>query len=499
MSVSLAILQSRAQLGVTAPPVTIEVFLSGGLPKFSVVGLPEAAVRESKDRVRGAISSCDFDFPLERITVNLGPADMRKTGGRFDLPIALGILAAKDLVPTDRFETFEFYGELALNGDIRSVPGVLPAAIKAADAGHPIIVPQANGAEAILVPGEVYVANTLLEVTAFLRGSRMLTLVEPMAEVAQVGSSPDLADVKGQRLAKRALEVAAAGRHNILFSGPPGTGKSMLAQRLPGILPPLNDAEAIETAAVDSVLGRPFDIARWRQRPFRSPHHTASAVALVGGGSDPRPGEISRAHNGVLFLDELPEFSRHVLEVLREPMESGWITISRAGRQADYPARFQLVAAMNPCPCGYLGDPAGDCCCSAERVQRYRGKISGPLLDRIDIHMQVQRPPTASLRPDAPAEEASSEVTRRVTNARSIQLDRSGVCNAELSGNDLKEAFCAEEETWILLHKAADKLALSARGYQRVQRVARTIADLAVEETVRKYHMAEALALRIPG
>jgi len=494
--VSLAILQCRAQLGVTAPAVTIEVFLSGGLPKFSVVGLPEAAVRESKDRVRSAISSCKFEFPRERITVNLGPADMRKTGGRFDLPIALGILAAKRLIPSNRFDSFEFYGELALNGDIRSVPGVLPAAIKAADAGHPIVVPKDNGAEASLVPGEVYVANTLLEVTAFLRGTRELASAEPVPVCACITSNPDLADVKGQRLAKRALEVAAAGRHNILFSGPPGTGKSMLAQRLPGILPPMSDVEAIETAAVDSVLGRSFELSRWRQRPFRSPHHTASAVALVGGGSDPRPGEISRAHNGVLFLDELPEFSRHVLEVLREPMESGLITISRAGRQADYPARFQLVAAMNPCPCGYLGDPTGDCRCSAERVQNYRGKISGPLLDRIDIHMHVQRPPMGSLRPNAPAEEASAEVIRRVSKARSIQLDRSGVCNAELGGSDLKESFRAEEETWKLLDKAADKLALSARAYQRVQRVARTIADLAAKETVGKQHMAEALALR---
>jgi magnesium chelatase family protein len=487
-AVSLAILRSRAQLGVTAPPVTIEVFLSGGLPRFSVVGLPEAAVRESKDRVRGAISSCNFDFPQGRITVSLGPADMRKSGGRFDLPIALGILAAKKLVPANRFEVFEFYGELALNGDIRPVPGVLPAAIKAADAGHPIIVPRDNGAEANLVPGEVYVANTLLEVIAFLRGVRELASVQPLPECSDISSHPDLADVKGQRLAKRALEVAAAGR--------PGTGKSMLAQRLPGVLPPMSDEEAIETAAVDSVLGRSFDLAHWRHRPFRSPHHTASAVALVGGGSDPRPGEISRAHNGVLFLDELPEFSRHVLEVLREPMESGWITISRAGRQADYPARFQLVAAMNPCPCGYLGDPAGDCRCSADRIQKYRGKISGPLLDRIDILMQVQRPPIESLRPNAPAEEASVEVTRRVIKARSIQLDRSGVCNAELSGRKLKEAFRAEEETWKLLVTAADKLALSARAYQRVQRVARTIADLAQEEAVGKHHMAEALALR---
>jgi magnesium chelatase family protein len=494
--VSLAILKSRAQLGVTAPPVTIEVFLSGGLPKFSVVGLPEAAVRESKDRVRGAILSCKFEFPQRRITVSLGPADMRKTGGRFDLPIALGILAAEKLVPTRHFKTFEFYGELALNGDIRPVPGVLPAAIKAAEAKHPIIVPKDNGAEASLIPGQVHVANSLLEVAAFLRGSVELETVATVTTSTAALQGPDLADVKGQGLAKRALEVAAAGRHNILFSGPPGTGKSMLAQRLPGILPPMSDAEAIETAAVDSVLGRAFDLARWRQRPFRSPHHTASAVALVGGGSDPRPGEISRAHNGVLFLDELPEFSRHVLEVLREPMESGWITISRAGRQADYPARFQLVAAMNPCPCGYLGAPSGDCRCSAERVDKYRGKISGPLLDRIDIHVEVQRPPIESLRPDAKAEERSAEVRARVIKARSIQLERSGMCNAELSGSDLKEAFRAAEETWTLLDDAADKLALSARAYQRVQRVARTIADLAAADTVGKHHMAEALALR---
>jgi magnesium chelatase family protein len=497
--VSLAILKSRAQQGVTAPPVTIEVFLSGGLPTFSVVGLPEAAVRESKDRVRSAISSCNFNFPQDRITVSLGPADMRKTGGRFDLPIALGILAARNQVPTDRFDTFEFYGELALNGDLRAVPGVLPAAIKAAEAGHPIVVPQDNGLEASLVPGEVYVAGTLLEVAAFLNGSKKLLPVVARPPPAQAVTGPDLADVKGQRFAKRALEVAAAGRHNILFCGPPGTGKSMLAQRLPGILPAMSDAEAIETAAIDSILGRRLDLALWRQRPFRAPHHTASAVALVGGGSDPRPGEVSRAHNGVLFLDELPEFSRHVLEVLREPLESGWITISRAGRQADFPARFQLVAAMNPCPCGYLGDPAGDCHCSAERVQTYRGRISGPLLDRIDIHLQVQRPPISALRPDAPAEEPSVEVARRVAAARVLQMERAGVCNAELCGDQLAAAFTAEQAAWQLLNNAADKLALSARAYQRVQRVARTIADLAGEELIRLPQMGEALALRIPG
>ncbi len=493
---SLAILKSRAQLGVTAPPVTIEVFLSGGLPRFSIVGLPEAAVRESKDRVRGAISSCKLEFPQSRITVSLGPADMRKSGGRFDLPIALGILAAKRLIPDRHFDSYEFYGELALNGDIRPVPGVLPAAIRAAESNHPIVVPKSNGAEASVIPGEVYVASSLLEVTAFLRGTRDLERIQAVEATEEPIPGPDLAEVKGQRFAKRALEIAAAGRHNILFSGPPGTGKSMLAQRLPGILPPMSDVEAIESAAVDSVLGRTLDLARWRQRPFRSPHHTASAVAMVGGGSDPRPGEISRAHNGVLFLDELPEFSRHVLEVLREPMESGWITISRAGRQADFPARFQLVAAMNPCPCGYLGDPAGDCRCSGERIDRYRGRISGPLLDRIDMLVQVQRPPMESLRPDAKAEEPSVDVAERVIEARSIQLARAGVCNAELSGSLLKEAFSAENETWNLLDEAADKLTMSARAYQRVQRVARTIADLAAEHTVRKHHMAEALALR---
>jgi magnesium chelatase family protein len=497
-AVSLAILKSRAQIGVTAPPVTIEVFLSGGLPTFSVVGLPEAAVRESKDRVRSAISSCNLNFPQERITVSLGPADMRKAGGRFDLPIALGIMAARNQVPRERVAAFEFYGELALNGDLRAVPGVLPAAIKAAEAGHPIVVPQENGVEASLVPGEVYVAATLLEVTAFLNGDRALSPVDLAPPPVQAHRGPDLADVKGQALAKRALEVAAAGRHNILYCGPPGTGKSMLAQRLPGILPPMSNADAIETAAVDSILGQRLDLDRWRQRPFRSPHHTASAVALVGGGSDPRPGEVSRAHNGVLFLDELPEFSRHVLEVLREPLERGWITISRAGRQADFPARFQLVAAMNPCPCGYLGDPTNNCRCSAERVQKYRGRISGPLLDRIDIHMQVQRPPTSALRPDAPAEEPSSAVAKRVAAAREVQLERAGVCNAELAGEALEAAFNAEPSAWQLLSDAAEKLSFSARGFQRVQRVARTIADLAGEEFISRNHMAEALGLRLP-
>ncbi len=493
---SLAILKSRAQLGVTAPPVTIEVYLSGGLPGFSIVGLPEAAVRESKDRVRGAISSCNLEFPQSRITVSLGPADMRKSGGRFDLPIALGILAAKRAIPKRRLETFEFYGELALNGDLRPVRGLLPAAIKAAELKHPIIVPRDNGTEAGLITGEAYVADSLLEVTAFLRGNRDLEQVQSVQQTGTGAPGPDIADVKGQALAKRALEIAAAGCHNLLMSGPPGTGKSMLAQRLSGILPPMSDAEAIETAAVDSVLGRPLDLAQWRQRPFRSPHHTASAVAMVGGGSDPRPGEISRAHNGVLFLDELPEFSRHVLEVLREPMESGWITISRAGRQADFPARFQLIAAMNPCPCGYLGDPAGDCRCSAVRVNRYLDRVSGPLLDRIDLHVQVPRPSLEALRPGAAREESSAEVGQRVASARSLQLERSNCVNAELRGSELTSAFSATRQCRSLLDDAAERLAMSARAYQRVQRVARSIADLAGKKVIDERHMAEALALR---
>jgi magnesium chelatase family protein len=487
----VATVLSRAAVGIEAPQVTVEVNLSPGLPLFGIVGLPETAVRESKDRVRAAMRNCEFKLPSWRTTVSLAPADLPKEGARFDLPIAVGVLAASGQVDADDLDQCEFLGELSLTGRLRAIKGALPAIIRARDAGRRLILPRANAEEAGLVrDAKVYLAESLAEVAAALNGHQGLPRAEPVSD-HQEYHGPDLCDVLGQQRARRALEICAAGGHNLLLLGPPGTGKTLLASRLPGILPPMNEDEALEAAAVASVAGLSLDPATWKKRRFRTPHHTASGVALVGGGSKPRPGEISLAHAGVLFLDELPEYSRHVLEVLREPLESGRVVISRAAVQAEFPADFQLVAAMNPCPCGYEGDPSGRCGCTPDQIQRYRDRISGPLLDRIDLHVEV---PRQSLK-DLPPGEATAEVRERVMAARDVQAAR-GPVNACLDVGGIRDHCALSPKLSNLLEQACDRLRLSARAHHRILRVARTIADLDGAERIDMTHLTEAIGYR---
>ncbi|WP_018604354.1 YifB family Mg chelatase-like AAA ATPase [Uliginosibacterium gangwonense] len=496
---SLALIKSRALAGMEAPEVIVEVHLANGLPAVSLVGLPDTEVKEARDRVRAALQTCQFEFPNQRITVNLAPADLPKESGRFDLPIALGILAASAQVKTEALAEYELAGELSLTGELRPVRGALAMACHAARSGRTLILPVDNAPEAALVKGvSVLPARNLLEVVAHLNGHSAL---QPYSGAPMQGMQhyPDLQDVKGQVQVKRMLEVAATGLHSLLLYGPPGTGKSMLASRLPGILPPLGDAEALESAAVQSLEGR-FDPARFAQRPFRSPHHSASAPALVGGGMNPRPGEISLAHHGVLFLDELPEFDRRVLEALREPLETGHITVSRAAQRADFPARFQFVAAMNPCPCGYLGHPKRACRCTPDQIARYRGKLSGPLLDRIDLSIEVGALSVDELQ-GAPAGESSAQVRARVVAAQQYQQARQGKLNAHLDAADI-ERFCPmDEQAKALLKRAIERLGLSARAYHRTLKVARSVADLALSETIGAAHVAEAIQYRrgLPG
>ena len=495
---SVAIIYSRAQDGINAPLVTVEVHLSRGLPSFTIVGLPETTVKESKERVRSAILNNQFEFPLSRITINLAPADLPKEGGRFDLPIALGILIASGQLPEKGIAGHEVIGELSLTGELRPITGVLPVSMAMKQSKRSLILPKANADEAALVENTICKpAEHLLDVCAHISGSSLLESHKSNPGNSKINYKQDLDDIYGHEHAKRALEIAAAGGHNLLMVGPPGSGKTMLAERMPTIMPPMTEEQALESAAIASISRHGFSAENWKQRIIRSPHHSASAVALVGGGSNPKPGEISLAHNGILFLDELPEFDRKVLEVLREPLESGRIIISRAANQVEYPANFQFIAAMNPCPCGYLGDKSGRCRCTEEQVHRYQHKISGPLMDRIDMVIEVNSIPDAIIN-QAKDENAESSATirQRVINAFNMQLQRSGLVNSELKTDNIEQHCYLTNADKVLLQTATTKLGLSGRAIHRVMKVARTIADLNNSDLIMTQHLSEAISYR---